>query len=97
LATVTKTGFNIDIEACQKCQGPDCIIACVEDAAAINLNHLAAKKTNVEQKATLTSLQTFGKKGVDRVFLPNTVNTTRTLPCREQHDCGPRTRGVNDE
>ena len=37
-----KRVFNIDIETCEKCQGPVRIIACVEDPAVIRqiLEHL---------------------------------------------------------
>ena len=37
--------FNIDIETCDKCQGPVRIIACVEDPAVIRriLEHLRSR------------------------------------------------------
>ncbi len=40
-----KRVFNIDIENCEKCQGPAKIIACVEDPAVIAkiLKHLKEK------------------------------------------------------
>ena len=43
--------FNIDIETCEKCQGPVRIIACVEDPVAIKqiLDHLASKESSAEQ------------------------------------------------
>ena len=46
-----KRVFNIDIETCEKCQGPVRIIACVEDPAVIRqiLDHLALKDTSAEQ------------------------------------------------
>ncbi len=46
-----KRVFNIDIETCEKCQGPVRIIACVEDPVAIKqiLDHLASKKTSAGQ------------------------------------------------
>ena len=49
-----KRVFNIDIETCEKCQGPVRIIACVEDPVAIKqiLDHLASKESGAEQ-ATL--------------------------------------------
>ena len=49
-----KRVFNIDIETCEKCQGPVRIIACVEDPVVIKqiLDHLALKETSAEQ-ATL--------------------------------------------
>lgn len=41
-----KRVFNIDIETCEKCQGPVKVIACVEDPVVIRqiLDHLAAKE-----------------------------------------------------
>lgn len=49
-----KRVFNIDIETCERCQGPVRIIACVEDPVAIKqiLDHLASKESSAEQ-ATL--------------------------------------------
>lgn len=49
-----KRVFNIDIETCEKCQGPVRIIACVEDPVVIKkiLDHLASIETSAEQ-ATL--------------------------------------------
>lgn len=46
-----KRVFNIDIETCEKCQGPVRIIACIEDPAAIRqiLSHLASRETRDEQ------------------------------------------------
>jgi len=46
-----KRVFNIDIEICEKCQGPVRIIACVEDPVAIKqiLDHLALKETSAEE------------------------------------------------
>ena len=46
-----KRVFNIDIETCEKCQGPVRIIACVEDPVAIKqiLDHLASKESGAEQ------------------------------------------------
>ena len=48
-----KRVFNIDIETCEKCQGPVRIIACVEDPMTIKqiLDHLAAKQTSAQQAA----------------------------------------------
>lgn len=45
-----KRVFNIDIETCEKCQGPVRIIACVKDPVVIKkiLNHLASKETSAE-------------------------------------------------
>ena len=50
-----KRVFNIDIENCEKCQGPVRIISCIEDPVAIRqiLDHLASKETSAEQ-ATLS-------------------------------------------
>ncbi len=47
-----KRVFNIDIETCEKCQGPVRIIACVEDPAVIRqiLAHLA-KKGSIDSQA----------------------------------------------
>ena len=49
-----KRVFNIDIENCEKCQGPVRIISCIEDPVAIRqiLDHLASNETSAEQ-ATL--------------------------------------------
>lgn len=49
-----KRVFHIDIETCEKCQGPVRIIACVEDPVVIKqiLDHLASKEASAEQ-ATL--------------------------------------------
>ena len=46
-----KRVFHIDIETCEKCQGPVRIIACVEDPVAIKqiLGHLVSKETSAEQ------------------------------------------------
>jgi len=43
--------FNIDIEICEKCQGPVRIIACVEDQAVIHriLEHLRKKESGDSQ------------------------------------------------
>jgi len=42
---------HIDIETCEKCQGPVRIIACVEDPVVIRqiLDHLASKETSTQQ------------------------------------------------
>ncbi|MEQ8630552.1 MAG: transposase, partial [Gammaproteobacteria bacterium] len=47
-----KRVFNIDIETCEKCQGPVRIIACVEDPAVIRqiLDHLKSKE-KIDQQA----------------------------------------------
>ncbi|MEZ5517131.1 MAG: transposase [Gammaproteobacteria bacterium] len=49
-----KRVFQIDIETCEKCQGPVRIIACIEDPAAIRqiLEHLR-KKESVDSQAQL--------------------------------------------
>jgi hypothetical protein len=46
-----KRVFNIDIETCEKCQGPVRIIACVEDPVVIKqiLDLLVSKETSAEQ------------------------------------------------
>ena len=43
-----KRVFNIDIEICEKCQGPVKVIACVEDPVAIRqiLDHLKSKEAS---------------------------------------------------
>ncbi|MEX0963770.1 MAG: IS91 family transposase, partial [Pseudohongiellaceae bacterium] len=42
-----KQVFSIDIETCEKCQGPVKIIACIEDPAVIRqiLDHLRSKES----------------------------------------------------
>ena len=47
-----KRVFNIDIETCERCQGPVRIIACIEDPAMIRqiLEHLR-KKESVDPQA----------------------------------------------
>jgi len=49
-----KRVFNIDIEICEKCQGPVRIIACVEDPVAIRqiLEHLKSKGATGQQART---------------------------------------------
>ena len=49
-----KRVFNIDIETCERCQGPVRIIACIEDPAVIRqiLDHLKSQEST-DQQATL--------------------------------------------
>ncbi|MCP5348343.1 MAG: hypothetical protein H7A04_15925 [Pseudomonadales bacterium] len=46
-----KRVFRIDIETCEKCQGPVRIIACIEEPALIRqfLEHLRKKESEVSQ------------------------------------------------
>ena len=46
-----KRVFNIDIETCEKCQGPVRIIACIEDPVVIRLilEHLRSRETTDSQ------------------------------------------------
>ena len=48
LAGRLKRVFNIDIETCERCQGPVRIIACIEDPTVIRqiLEHLTNKETD---------------------------------------------------
>jgi hypothetical protein len=60
-----KLAFNIDIETCERCQGPVRIIACVEDPVSIKqiLDHLASKESSAEQ-ATLPPCRAPPQRGL---------------------------------
>jgi hypothetical protein len=49
-----KRVFSIDLTACEKCQGPVKIIACIEDPVVIGkiLNHLKAREASRSHPST---------------------------------------------